>query len=239
MSSMEEYLRRLAEKQGRDFDALMRAGASGPSVLGKNWSLEDPTAHRVEQAEKTLAYEMDGTFADARADHPAVIDWVRRYLAGEFEDRLPWLTLVGDTGAGKTRETYGVLRELVLAEAHANRTCRWWVVSHPDLSWELQPKRDGSHESAIDPYVKADILVLHDLGAGSLNEYGQRGLQLGVTKLLDERYRRRRTTIIDTNLDPEQQRQSFGDRIPSRMREGTVVALLDDDHRDELGEWHQ
>ena len=238
-SDMITYLRQLAAEQGEDLDALLAAAGEGESVLGANWNAKDPTAVRVAQAERTLAFEMAGTFADARADHPAVADWVRRYIAGEFANRLPWLTLIGDTGAGKTRQLFGVLREVVLAEAHDNRSCRWWFVSHPDLSFELQTARPSAQADVLNPYVKADFLGLDDLGAGVMGEYGQRGLQLGGTKLFDERYRRRLPMVISTNLGPAEQVEQFGARLASRLLEGTVVALLDDDHRVNLGEWHQ
>jgi hypothetical protein len=225
-----QALRALAARRGIDLDAL----ANGEPVLNpQGWVHPDPVGWRLRQAEALLAYELGSTFADARADHPTVADWVRQHRGDPT--RLPWLTLMGATGVGKTWQACGVVREVALTEARANRRCRWRMVTHADLSDQLRPKPDQSHAYVLDRYEQADLLVLDDLGSGSLTDFGVEGTH----RLLDYRYRRRLPTVITTNLSFEDLVKAFGARVPSRLTEGTVVVLVCPDRRLDMGEWLQ
>lgn len=231
MKRAAETLRSLAARRGIDLAAL--AAQPGAPVLDpRGWHHEDPVGWRLQQAEAVLAYELRSKFAAARADHPAVAGWVAKHLADPA--RYPSLLLLGEQGVGKTHQGCGILREVSLAAAHANRRCRWRMVTHADLSAELRPKPDGSHAYALEPYEQADLTFFDDIGSGSLNDFGVEG----ALRLIDYRYRRGLASIYATNLNDEGLQSAFGSRIPSRLYEGAVVVLDGPDRRPAMGEWY-
>jgi hypothetical protein len=230
MKRASDVLRNLAARRGIDLDNI--ADDSGEPVLDPlGWRCEDPVAWRTEQAEAILAYELEGTFMEARADYPPVAGWVQRHLADP--QAYPSLTLMGIQGSGKTHQACGVVRELALAAAAANRSYRWRMVTHPELSAELRPKPDESHSYALERYEIADLLVFDDLGAGSLTDFGIEG----ALHLINHRYKKRLATIYTTNLNDAELKAAFGHRVPSRLYEGTVVVIAGPDRRPGMGEW--
>lgn len=237
MNELNDRMRALAARRGIDLTALAAAD-TGPSPLGTGWTVADPAAARIEMAEAVLAAEMRGTFANAKADHPEVARWVSELIetGPDSGDRLPWLTLMGATGRGKTHQAYGAIRALALAAARrpgSYRPYRWRIVTHPELSAALRPKSDKSHEHALEIYEVADLLLLDDIGAGSLTDFGREG----ILHLVNHRYVRRLPTIFTTNLNEDALRDAFGDRVPSRMNEGVIVVLDGPDRREAIGEW--
>lgn len=129
-----------------------------------------------------------------------------RWLAGGNDqlDKGHGLYMWGPVGTGKSMAACLVLRRL----CEFTDSVRWWAV--PDLMVALE-----------NPYQRSDVmkqamgvraLVLDDLGAQVLTERYAAWLdQIG-----DARYRRRRTTVVTTNVAP----QFLGlDRVADRWRQ--------------------
>jgi len=185
----------------------------------------DPVEWRTATYTAILDREIPKTFAGAAVTDPAILRWATGHLADPAG--APWLLLTGNTGVGKTHQAYGVLRLLVLGAAQANRRCRWRFVTHPEMNAELRPKPDDSHTSALGVYLEADLLVLDDVGAGKSTDWTLDSL----IRLVDHRWSHRMPTIYTTNLDADQLGQTVGDRVLSRLADGTVVALSGRDRR--------
>lgn len=218
MSTVNRSVRDLLERRGID-----------PNLEVPPPEPFDPVAHRLEAYTGRLEREVPAIFAEARADHPQVRAWLARHLADPTD--APWLMLTGNTGTGKTHQAYGLLREIALAAARANRRCRWRFTTHPNLNAEMRPKPDESHTFALEPYLEADLLILDDVGAGKQSDFTSETL----TRLVDHRWAGRLPTVYTTNLTADQLEQAVGDRVLSRMADATVVALTGPDRRWERG----
>lgn len=147
--------------------------------------------------------------------------WVQRFLA----DRTTCgtLLLTGPVGRGKSCEAAGALRGCVLGCANSAELLRWHYTTYPNLNAALRPAHDDSHLEALDEASTVDLLVIDDLGTGSYTDWAAESLY----RIIDARWSNDRPTIVTTNLDPESLGKLIGDRIASRLSEGTTVALAD------------
>jgi DNA replication protein DnaC len=160
---------------------------------------------------------------DAAEPEPRVAAWIAQHLADPGAH--PALFLSGTTGSGKTHQAVAALHAVV--EAHFAEPYLWAAVTHPDLGDELRPRRDDSHEGALDRYLDADLLLLDDLGAGMSTPW----MTDCVQRLVDRRWTRKLATIYTTNLPPDQLRAAVGDRVYSRLGDSTRIALTSRDRR--------
>jgi DNA replication protein DnaC len=185
----------------------------------------DPVAFRVEQAEMVLAAIVPNRFRNATVDHPLVARWVARFLTREPGCRS--LLLAGERGTGKSHLGYAALREIALHAARHRPPVNYRAVTHPQFNDAMRPKSDNSHESAIDPYLAADLLLFDDLGAGRQTEWTADSL----IRLVDHRWSEDLPTIYTTNLDPEALESAVGPRVLSRVFDAYRIQLEGDDRR--------
>lgn len=150
-----------------------------------------------------------------------VVSWIRQHLADPGEHST--LVISGDTGTGKTHNAIAALRAIVTGRPEL----AWASTTHADLGDELRPRRDDSHEGALDQYLDAGLLVLDDLGAGMTTAWTTDCVQ----RLVDRRWTRRMPTIYTTNLGADQLRDAVGDRVVSRLGDATHVNLGGNDRR--------
>jgi DNA replication protein DnaC len=179
----------------------------------------------TEQAEASLALVLPQRFLNAVADHPQVLAWVGQFTADPAA--TPSLLLLGPVGVGKTHQAFGALRAAVLATARRPARLTWRVTTHPDFNAAMRPQPDDGHIAALDDFTAADLLVLDDLGSGKATDWTADTLY----RLIDARWANQRPTIATSNLAPDALRLAVGDRIVSRLADGTVVALKGEDRR--------
>jgi len=185
----------------------------------------DLVEFRREQATNALTKRIPPRFAAATADHPAVADWVRRYLADPTN--CPPLLLAGPVGAGKTHQCWGAVRAIVEARASNGLGTNWKATTHPDLNAEMRPKPDNSHVWALDRYLNTELLMFDDLGAGKQSEWTGDSLY----RLVDHRWCHQLPTVYSTNLTPDQLAESLGDRVVSRLADAVRVTMKGSDRR--------
>lgn len=163
-------------------------------------------------------------FAAARASHPGVIEWARRYITGTLGPRHS-LLLLGRVGAGKTHQAYGALH--AIADS-GHPPAIWYGTTAANLYARMRPGGSDDPEGELARLADADLLLLDDLGASKDSEF----VEDTTLRLIDERYINLRPTIITTNLSRRDLRGKLGDRTASRFSAiCTAIELADDDHR--------
>lgn len=203
-----------------------------PTAAGDDWSQYDldTGTTAVEQAEenrgRAAEYFKANTperFRHAIATHPAVTDWVTRYLldpavAGD-------LVLMGGTGSGKSHQAYGALASIGQS---GQPLVRWVAESMPDLQARMLPSSGLNLETEFNRVANAPLLLLDELGANKGSDWAD-----AITfRLVDRRYNRCLPTIYTTNIPINELKLALGDRINSRLAQtATKVKLNDGDRR--------
>ncbi|HEV2134993.1 MAG TPA: ATP-binding protein [Terracidiphilus sp.] len=136
------------------------------------------------------------------------------------------LLFVGSLGVGKTHLAVGVLRRLIQERGARGIFCDYGVLLK-DIQQSFNPRISVTEYDLLEPILKAEVLVLDDLGAQKPTEW----VWDNVALILNTRYNNRLTTIVTTNfpdLPPcggeltKEERAgrelTLGDRIGERMR---------------------
>lgn len=137
------------------------------------------------------------------------------------------LTLIGDTGVGKTFAAQWALGELKREWRAQYEGDRRPVPYHnaPRLvvATELGRKlfeREGERPF-VDVVRDCGVLVLDDLG---IEHIGQQGAFFAVAdEIVNHRHRLSMRTIVTTNLASEQLMERYGERIYDRLRDGMTA----------------
>jgi DNA replication protein DnaC len=180
---------------------------------------------RREQAEAVIADKVPARFANAEADNPEVIGWLERFLADPTS--CPSLILAGPTGTGKTWQLYGALKTVLRRRASAGLGLDFRTSSHPELNDLLRPKPDGSHAYALEPFLKAELILVDDLGTGKQTDWTGDSLY----RLVDHRWSNQLPSLFTTNLTAAAFSAALGDRITSRLADGLRVTVKGEDRR--------
>lgn len=173
----------------------------------------------------------------ADLDNTPARQQVRQYAAGfkQQSGRGKGLLIVGGTGTGKTTIAAALMIELALSRCRDSEFFEFqpqlvgfkFVTAH-DL---LEAAKDFKNKS-LDKYKQASFLVIDDLGADRLTDYGAGEL----LALLDYRYRELKPTVITTNLSRADMIAYLGERAVSRLDECTdKIVLAGADRRKQKG----
>ena len=136
------------------------------------------------------------------------------------------LMLIGAPGVGKTHLAVAALYGIIDKGADGQ------FVSALRLFRRLQSSYQGGGEenewSILKPLLRADLLVLDDVGARRVTEWSHDVL----TELVSERYDEEKATILTTNYTGEELAARIGVRLMSRLAEVcTRVAINAPDYR--------
>lgn len=181
-------------------------------ISAKGFALDDFDASALDDAkQKKLLDDLYGIMRSYVAKIPAVSRHV--------------VLLTGATGTGKT----------VLAEAMARQTLRRGYAALLLSATELNKLMVKAHttrypecDSVLDDVLSADMLVIDDLGTEP--RYRNVTCEYLLT-VLEERCRKKLSTVITTNLSPERILNAYNERIFSRLtdRRTALVLQLDGD----------
>lgn len=208
-----EYARRVLAEKGID-----------PDVPTDEYTIAD---HLRDSVMKTLTEIVPPRFLQATTDEPAILAWIRDYLAAGTPANIPNLMLRGPVGTGKTHTSIAVLRQVGLAMAEQGRRISLGRTSHPDFNQAMRPNADGSHVRTLENLQEVDLLAFDDFGAGKATDWTEDTLY----RLIDTRWVRQLPTIITTNMDAQEFRRTQDERIVSRLAGSRQVALTDGDRR--------
>lgn len=139
-----------------------------------------------------------------------VIDACRRYAA-DFPQKKGNLLFTGSSGCGKTFLSHCIAKAVMdqyYSVAYLTATRLF------DLFREEQFRQDDAPEADLNQYVyDCDLLILDDLGSEISNSFTNSKL----FTCLNERLSRKKGTIISTNLSLAGIRDTYSDRIYSRI----------------------
>jgi DNA replication protein DnaC len=122
------------------------------------------------------------------------------------------LILSGHVGTMKTTLAVAILRQLV--EEKGQGYFIPMVSLLDNLNNSSGKNKDGGAVLLIDRIRTTPLLILDDLGA----EYDHTWVQAKVDAIITERYNRMRSTIITSNLDRDDIRDRYQQRIYDRLR---------------------
>lgn len=156
---------------------------------------------------------------------------VAERYADNFDEALETgksMLFLGKPGTGKTHLSVGIALRVMQA---GNRTALFSTVMRA-----MRRVKDtwgrGSEESetdAIEAFVFPDLLILDEVGI----QFGSDTEKLLLFDILNERYERRRPTLMLSNLALPEVKAYLGERVFDRMREdgGEVVVFDWESHR--------
>lgn len=149
----------------------------------KSWDNSVPQVFKQNTLESCLSEDMSGRISRYSSDE------IKRFA----KEPKKSLILQGSSGLGKTAISYALCREMIRT-LKANSAV---VIDYPTLTSNLSFRKDYN-TNPIEEYLKPDVLVLDDLGAGGT--YMTSTQEKGVWAIINRRWSEGKTTIITTNL---------------------------------------
>jgi DNA replication protein DnaC len=150
-----------------------------------------------------------------------------REFALHFEDRLEngrGIIFFGDNGTGKTHLAAAILQDAIQQE-HTGV-----FVSVPDLIAKIRKSwnSEDNESDLIDTLIKADVVVMDDLGAENTKAWIVERLFV----IINARYERMLPVIFTSNCNFQELKQKVGGRIESRIYEMCEgISLTGEDFR--------
>ncbi len=137
----------------------------------------------------------------------AAKDFVNAFPSNEIKNLL----LIGPTGTGKTHLSTAIAKALIERGAEVLYDSAQNIVS----AFEKDKFKSGygQYEPEGAKYLECDLLILDDLGTEFVSQFTVSCLY----NLLNTRINKGLSTVISTNLSPEELSEKYEDRIYSRI----------------------
>ena len=157
-----------------------------------------------------------------------------RSYADEFGDvmeRGRGALFVGKPGTGKTHLAVGIALDVMDHNGSALFTTTMRAIRRVKDTWGRDSQE--TETEAIQALVYPDLLILDEIGV----QFGSDTEKLILFDLLNERYEKRKPTLLLSNLAASEVKDFLGERIFDRMREdgGQVVVFDWASHRGKGG----
>lgn len=224
---------------GKGKVATWKNGAFGSADCGERWPeyMLRMRLRRSGVGDRLLGCRLE-TFEDKTAAQMAAVITVRRYIE-TFPPLVRWgeeetivetaprgLKLASEGfGVGKTHLAVAIVAALYRAEKI--RSARFEFV--PDFLERVRRAMDDYDRfgSTIVQAIKADVLVLDDLGAHKTSEWVREQLLV----IANARWERNRPTIVTTNGHMDACRETLGPRADSRLSAESDLIIVDGEDR--------
>ena len=159
-------------------------------------------------------------------------DYMRRVVAGcreftaDFDRKKDNLLFTGSTGVGKTFLTNCIAKELIdtgHSVIYLSAGDLFEVFSRNKFDYDTPEDMRDTYRYILD----CDLLIIDDLGTELNNSFTSSQLFYCI----NERMNMSRSTIISTNLSLKQLRDSYTDRVTSRIMRYRIIPLYGRDIR--------
>lgn len=155
--------------------------------------------------------------------------FARSYADGFFDAKNAGKSalFLGLPGTGKTHLAIGIALQIMTEGRTAMFATVMRAIRTIKDTW--RKGADMSEADAIDALVFPDLLILDEIGI----QFGSEAEKLLLFDVLNERYERRRPTILLSNLTAKEVSGYLGERIMDRLREdgGEVIVFDWHSHR--------
>ena len=191
--------------------------------------------------QEVLKRENFSTFTFAYYDHKEVIPqigmtvaaymeqvygWCREYVEG-FETKGGNLIFTGSTGVGKTFLTNCIAKELIdryQSVIYLSANDLFDIFSKNKFHYDTEEEMRDMYQYILD----CDLLIIDDLGTELNNTF----VSSQLFYCINERLIRKKGTIISTNLSMDMLRDTYSDRISSRIiSQYSIIPLYGGDIR--------
>jgi len=148
-----------------------------------------------------------------------------RFVAGFDPARGTSLIFCGKPGTGKTHIACAIARAITdSTSAHFSTVLA--AIRH--IKGAYRKDCEYTEDEALESFISPSLLVLDEIGV----QVGSEHEKMLLFEIINERYQRRRSTILISNLTAEELAAYLGDRVVDRFREdGAVIAFDWDSHR--------
>lgn len=167
-----------------------------------------------ENAQNLVLPQFD--FAAARKTAPKSIEKVyahaEKYIDGYPDGKKPFLIIIGSSGTGKTVLASAVATELMKRGAAAVTLSAFDFVKRAK-DYHTQFAIEDYYD-LFTPMLDCDVLVIDDLGTEVMLKNITREYLYTV---INERWLRKKYTIVTSNLPPEKMIERYGEAIFSRL----------------------
>lgn len=171
-------------------------------------------------SDKTVA-QFDPPCDDARR----IKMLAERFVAGFDPKRGTSLIFCGKPGTGKTHLACAMAHAIT---GNASALFSTVLVAIRRIKGAYRKDCEYTEEEAIEGFISPALLVLDEVGV----QIGSDHEKMLLFEIINERYQRRRSTILISNLTQDELRGYLGDRVLDRFREdGAVVAFDWNSHR--------
>ena len=128
-----------------------------------------------------------------------------------FDKERGNLLLIGKTGTGKTHISTAIARELIHKGYDVIYDSAQNIIS--DFEADRFRSGYGSYEPKSDKHLECELLIIDDLGT----EFASQFTLSTIYNLLNTRQNKGLSTIISTNLSPDELAKRYEDRVYSRI----------------------
>lgn len=165
-----------------------------------------------------LDYYPDGAGISPRRRMESVLDYCKAY-AEDFSLRSPSLLLYGKTGLGKTHLSLAIAGKAV----EAGYGVIYMTAQNLFNRLEREKFGRGDGENTEQAILDCDLLIIDDLGS----EFSTQLTVSTLYNIVNCRGLEEKPTIISTNLIPDELKNTYSDRIASRILSAYTILQFD------------
>ena len=143
------------------------------------------------------------------------IEFTRNFSSGNGTNLL----LIGSPGTGKNMLAAIIGQSVIKKDFSSAHTTALRCVRRVKDSWK---HNDVDEQDIIDRYTSPDLLVIDEVGV----QFGSPTELLYLTEIINERYEKRKSTILISNLTVKQLEETIGARIMDRFYEDGSKTLV-------------
>jgi DNA replication protein DnaC len=164
------------------------------------------------------------TFADYKPScekSRRVLAQCQEYVAAFKPESGCNVMMIGSPGTGKNMLSAIIGQEVIKMGYSSLHTTAMKLVRKIKDTWR---NKEQSEQDAIDMFVAPALLVIDEIGV----QFGSQTEQLFLTEVINERYERRKPTILISNLRMSQIIEIMGERVIDRFYDdGSKMMVFD------------